>query len=84
MADERVEVTCHGCGHAFPIAPARRARVSECPSCGGWIDVAADAPEPGRGDGRGPETGVGHFEFEQAQRGGRRVARGEGPDSCGA
>lgn len=76
MADEWVEVTCHGCGHAFPVRPSGRRKLAECPGCGGWIGVAAVTPA------------VSPSEFVRGQMGaGGRCRPGVGggdSDMCGA
>jgi hypothetical protein len=72
MADDRVEVTCPGCGHAFLAARFGGSRLAECPGCGGWIGVAPDAPA------------VNPSEFLQGQLGAARRDAGAGADVCGA
>lgn len=42
--DVRLELKCPGCDRPFFVPPSEQGRVSECPHCGGWVDV----PEVGR------------------------------------
>jgi Zn-finger nucleic acid-binding protein len=44
MDEVRIELTCPGCEEAFLVPAAEQGKISECPHCGGWVDV----PEVGR------------------------------------